>query len=287
MALAVMRLYALGDVWYVTRRCGMRGFTGMHSPRLIDTAGRGATLALLAALLLTGCGNGSPEAGGGDSAAPTGATSAGTTAQPTSPAPDASSASPTTPQSGSPSGSDSELPDDWRPEEPTVLATGQKVPEDYEPATLEHPARNVPKPVMPAEAMEETEAGAQAFMNYRADAQWYSIQTGDTSLIREVTSADCEKCTEQYDAYDSRYANGNWAAGGFEKPTILREAFVKRPDGGYNIPVSVTSSGTIGIDDNKVTARQLPFDESDAFDVYIYRENGVWRYLTSSPRGSL
>ena len=76
----------------------------MHSPRLIATAGRGTTLALLAALLLTGCGNGSPEAGGGDSAAPTGATSAGTTAQPTSPAPDASSASPTTPQSGSPSG---------------------------------------------------------------------------------------------------------------------------------------------------------------------------------------
>lgn len=283
MARAVLRLYALGDVWYVTQRCGTRGFTGMHSPRLIATAGRGTTLALLAALLLTGCGNGSPGAGGGDSAAPTGVTSAGTTAQPTSPAPDASPASPTTPQSGA----DSTLPDDWRPEEPTVLATGQKVPEDYEPATLEHPARNVPKPVMPAEAREETEAGAQAFLNYRADAQWYSIQTGDTSLIREVTSTDCEKCTEQYDAYDSRYANGDWAAGGFEKPTILSDTFVKRPDGGYNIPVSVTSSGTIGIDDNKVTARQLPFDESDAFDVYIYRENGVWRYLTSSPRGSL
>lgn len=287
MARAVLRLYALGDVWYVTQRCGTRGFTGMHSPRLIATAGRGTTLALLAALLLTGCGNGSPGAGGGDSAAPTGVTSAGTTAQPTSPAPDASPASPTTPQSGSPSGSDSALPDDWRPEEPTVLATGQKVPEDYEPATLEHPARNVPKPVMPAEARDETEAGAQAFLNYRADAQWYSIQTGDTSLIREVTSTDCEKCTEQYDAYEAMYAKGNWAAGGFEVPTIVPGSFSQRPDGGYNLPVDVKSSGSVAFVDQAIPRRQLPFAEKDAFDCYIYRDGDRWMYLTGSPRGSL
>ncbi|WP_124035162.1 DUF6318 family protein [Kocuria tytonicola] len=161
------------------------------------------------------------------------------------------------------------------------------MPEDYEPATLEHPARNVPKPVMPAEAKEETEAGAQAFLNYRADAQWYSIQTGDTSLVREVTSTDCAKCTEQFDAYDQIYARGHWAAGGFETQAILPGSFHKRPDGGYNLPVEVTSSGSIAVSEHKIPRRQLPFSERDRFDAYLFHEDGRWTYLTGSPRGSL
>lgn len=287
MARAILRLYALGDVWYVTQRCGTRGFTGMHSPRLIATAGRGTTLALLAALLLTGCGNGSPGAGGGDSAAPTGATSTGTTAQPTSPAPDASPASPTTPQSGSPSGSESALPDDWRPEEPTVLATGQKVPEDYEPATLEHPARNVPKPVMPAEARDETEAGAQAFLNYWLTAQWYAFQTGNTSYAREVTSETCSRCTDQFSRIADSYDSQKWMAGGNETSEFLPNSFRQRPTGEYTIPVEATSSGILVINDHQVVSRQMPYNSANALDVTLMYESGRWIYITASPRGSL
>ncbi len=287
MARAILRLYALGDVWYVTPRCGTRGFTGMHSPRLIATAGRGTTLALLAALLLTGCGNGSPGAGGGDSAAPTGATSTGTTAQPTSPAPDASPASPTTPQSGSPSGSDSALPDDWRPEEPTVLATGQKVPEDYEPATLEHPARNVPKPVMPAEARDETEAGAQAFLDYRLAAQWYAFQTGDTSLIRDVTSSSCSRCADQRTRIERNFGPNRWMVGGYEDAQILPDSFVQRPTGEYTLPIDASSAGVMVIDNGDIVSRQLPYDDENLLDVSLTYGNGRWTYVTASPRGKL
>lgn len=252
-----------------------------------DMKGRctaGVSVAILAAALLTGCG------GGGNSPDDTGSATAGesTSTHPGSPSSSGSdtgsSGTSTTP---APSGSASPLPNDWRPQEPTVLATGQKVPDDYEPATLDHPAKNAPKPVMPDEAKQETEAGAQAFLNYYADAQWYSIQTGDTSLVRPISSVDCQKCTEQYDAYDQIYREGNWAAGGFETGTIIPGSFTKRPDGGYNLPISVKSAGILGIEQGKIVERQAPFDEPDSFDAYLYRENGEWRYLTASPRGEM
>ena len=128
---------------------------------------------------------------------------------------------------------------------------------------------------------------AQAFLNYRADAQWYSIQTGDTSLVMEITSTDCAECLDQYEAYEKMYSEGNWAAGGFETAKIEPHSFTKRPDGGYNLPVRIKSSGATAIVDGKIPRRQLPFDSSEGFDVYLYRENAQWVYLTGSPRGSL
>ncbi|GEC99434.1 hypothetical protein KVA01_15890 [Kocuria varians] len=255
---------------------------GTHRSGSMQRTASGVALAFLAAALVTGCSGGD---GSAESASDGGSPSASASASPSETAsvqPTASGGSTATP-----SGSESPLPDDWRPQEPTVLATGQKVPDDYEPATLEHPARNVPKPVMPEEAKNETEAGAQAFLNYRADAQWYSIQTGDTSLVREVTSTDCEKCTEQFNDFDSIYSSGNWAGGGFEKETLIPNAFTKRQDGGYNLPVKINSLGMIKVTDNHITLRQEPFNLPNRFDTYLYYENGSWMYLTASPRGSL
>lgn len=254
---------------------------GMHHSRSARTRAAVLAVACAGVLTLTGCGGGDePPATGGTSVAASPGTPSGS--PPATPH-DAASAVP----SATAGSSASPLPDDWMPEEPTVLATGQKVPDDYEPATLEHPARNVPRPVMPEAAKAETEEGAQAFLNYRADAQWYSIQTGDTSLVREVTSTDCAKCTEQYNSYDEIYSQGDWAAGGFETPKITPGSFTQRPDGGYNIPVEIKSAGIAGVVNKSLASRQYPYDEPEAFDVYLYRDQDHWMYLTASPRGAL
>ena len=260
----------------------------MRSPRLTTTAGRGAALGVLAVTLLTGCGGGAPQATTPGESEP----SVPATAQPSltpdnARMPSAPSVSPTNEYSAMRDGSESPLPDDWRPEEPTVLATGQKVPDNYEPATLEHPARNVPKPVMPAEAREETEAGSQAFLNYRADAQWYAMQTGDTSLVREVTAPECSSCTEEYDEIDALYGKGGWARGGWEKPTLPDGHLSKRADGGYNLPIEVDSKGMQAIYSSRVTTSQMPFSGADILDVYLDFRDGRWTHVTASPRGSL
>ena len=232
---------------------------------------RGLALATFTALTLSGCGGESTTARDGQSPSAT-------------PSASADAASTPNPQ-GTATGS--ALPEDWRPEEPAVLATGMQVPDDYEPATLEHPARNVPKPVMPAEAAEETEAGAQAFLNYRADAQWYAMQTGDTVPVRNATAPECRNCTEQFDEIEALYRNGGWAAGGWETVKIPEGSFEKRADGGYNLPVSVNSRGSLTFSNSKIGVKQEPYKGADILDIYIDFRDGKWTHVTASPRGSL
>lgn len=258
---------------------------GIHDVAARSRRATGVSAAVLAAVLLTGC------TGGGNVPEET-ATASSNSLSPSH----ASASAESTANTGSddtstttpaPSGSENPLPDDWRPQEPTVLATGQKIPNDYEPATLAHPARNVPKPVMPEEAKQETEAGAQAFLNYRADAQWYAMQTGDTTVVREVTAIECENCIKQFDDIDSLYSEGGWAMGGWEKLTLPDGSFTKRADGGYNLPVSIDSRGFKTIEKHEARVLQEPFAGTGILDVYIDYRQGQWNYLTASPRGSL
>lgn len=236
-----------------------------------------ASLAALAlGLTLAGCGNSNdPEPG--DTAT---STSADGGSSPTvSETGDGSSDSPSSSPDPSASG-------DWWPEQPETMATGQEFPDDFEPATLEHPARNVPKPVMPEEAKQETEAGAQAFLDYRTDAVWYAFQTGDTSLVRAVTSNTCERCLDQFNRIDNIYSNDDWIAGGYEKATILPDSFLKAPDGIYSVPVNLESSGVKTVEGGELTSQQHPFETDEGFNGNIDFRDGLWMYITASPRSS-
>ena len=231
--------------------------------------------ASLAALLLAGC-----LAGCGSGQSTTPGPSATVTSDPS--VSRAHDATPTGAASPNPSASG-----DWWPEHPKTMATGQKFPEDYEPATLEHPARNVPKPQFPEAAKQETEEGAQAFLDYHSDAQWYSLQTGNTSLVREITSPSCEVCARQFDETEEVYRLGFWAVGGLEKLKIIPGSFHKGSNGVYTIPVHVDDAGVKIIEHNRVAIEQEPIRSTDEIDVTLDHKNGEWIYITASPRGEL
>lgn len=232
-----------------------------------------ASLAALAlGLTLAGC-NDTPDPEPEDTATSAGGSS--------SPSPEASGGGASDSQSSSP---DPSASGDWWPEQPETMATGQEFPDDYEPATLEHPARNVPKPVMPEEAKQETEAGAQAFLDYRTDAVWYAFQTGDTSLVREVTAESCEQCFGQFDSIDNVYSKGGWMAGGYERSEILPDSFVRGSNGIYTLPVDAESSGVKSVEDRRLILQQRPFETDEGFNVNIDFRDDVWTYITGSPR---
>ncbi|GAA2123117.1 DUF6318 family protein [Kocuria atrinae] len=235
-----------------------------------------ASLAALAlGLTLAGC-NDTPDPEPEDTATSAGGSS--------SSSPEASDGGASDSQSSSP---DPSASGDWWPEQPEKMATGQEFPDDYEPATLEHPARNVPKPVMPEEAKQETEAGAQAFLDYRTDAQWYLMQTGDASLVRKVTSNSCEACERQFTQTEDVYSSGHWVAGGLETYQVISDSFLKSENGTYTVPVGVNNRGAKIIENNDVAIEQKPIRSMDDLDVSLIFENGGWLYITASPRGSL
>lgn len=187
------------------------------------------------------------------------------------------SASHSSPSGPSPSG-------DWWPKQPETMATGQKIPENYEPASAEHPARNVPKPTFPEAAEHETKAGAQAFLDYRTDAVWYAFQTGDTSLAREVTVTACETCERDFKRIEAVYSQGGWLAGGYEDSDILDGPFKPVIGGIYSLPVKLDSSGVKEMKNGKTVSEQEPFVTDDQFNGNIDFRGGKWNFVTASPR---
>lgn len=84
---------------------------------------------------------------------------------------------------------------------------------EYQPATSEHPARNVPVPVMPEAAKEESFEVAKAFMRYWTDCMNYLVQTGDSSHIRNITNSDNEAHLGDYEIYSQTYRDKKWIEG--------------------------------------------------------------------------
>ena len=165
------------------------------------------------------------------------------------------------------------------PSEPGPDAT----PADYVPASLDGPAQNVPEPVMPDLAREESRDGAQAFLDYWSDAMWYANQTGDTSYIREVVNEACEICSDQFAVIEDVYAEGAWFIGGRENITLQESTLSTAADGIYK-PIALSDSEGIKlVEDGEVTYEAHPrTGTGDPFPVYLDYKNGEWIYITAA-----
>ena len=131
--------------------------------------------AVAGALLLAGCSSGG---------APSGTTT--TTATPTVSAPASPSESP------SPVGS-------------TAGA--------YKPADAKGRAENVPVPVMPAAARENTKEGLEAFIAYYYAVKNYANETGDIATLSNLSSPECAACNRLLKGTTDSYVDGRWMAG--------------------------------------------------------------------------
>ncbi len=119
-------------------------------------------------------------------------------------------ASPTTP-SPTPSSSESESPGSaFAPDlsEPTPPAG------DYEEATAEHPAKNVPIPVLDEAAQKEDDAGVLATVKYYVESQDFVKQTGNGKPLSKIVTDECRACM-QYAASANflTYSKGSWYVG--------------------------------------------------------------------------
>ncbi|MGO4250312.1 DUF6318 family protein [Paenarthrobacter sp. RAF54_2] len=148
---------------------------------------RGAVFGLTAALLLTGCQGGPP--GGSPS----------------------ESSSTTTPTSGvlSPGPSATE-------------SSGRATPAAaYRPADAKGKAQNVPVPVIPALAKENSKAGLEAFIRYWFQLFSYAYETGETTGVTEHSSRTCVLCEHLVKSINANHTDNRWLVGGsFQTPVV-------------------------------------------------------------------
>lgn len=150
------------------------------------------------------------------------------------------------------------------------------------PASLDGPAQNVPKPVMPELAKQESKEGAQAFLDYWSDAKWYAYETGDSSLVRDITSPHCEACVAEFDDLEEIYAEGMWTVGGRDSITILDAELVEAPDEVYKPMVQYSREDGQLVKKGKVK-RRAAGEPNDPSLVYIDYTDTGWVYITLAP----
>lgn len=208
--------------------------------------------AVLAVLLATGCGGGDDDAAASPSSA----------ASPAAPA-SASVAAPVSP-------------------EPSAAPGEAATSAEYVPASLEAPAQNVPKPVMPELAKEESRDGAQAFLDYWSDAMWYAYQTGDTSYAREITSEHCAACVMELDDVASVYEEGNWMAGGRPAIELQNNSLIRANDGIYKPLAKYSGEGGILFEDSS-PVQEVSASIEESTLVYLDYVDNRWIYITMAP----
>ncbi|MHA7194903.1 DUF6318 family protein [Paenarthrobacter nitroguajacolicus] len=103
---------------------------------------------------------------------------------------------------------------------PEASAT-PSAPAVYRPADAQGKAQNVPVPVMPELAKENSKAGLEAFIGYWFQLLSYAYETGDTARAKDLSSESCLLCADLLSGVATNYTEGRWLVGGkYQTPVI-------------------------------------------------------------------
>ena len=103
----------------------------------------------------------------------------------------------------------------------------------YKSATAEGPAENVPLPVMPELAKQESKEGLEAFAVYWYVLANYGYETGDLGPIREISGEECRSCSSYFRVVEGGYRDGDWMVGAKVTMQDVSSNFVRTDQGYY------------------------------------------------------
>ena len=113
----------------------------------------------------------------------------------------------------------------------------------YKPASVKGPAENVPLPVMPELAREESREGLEAFAAYWYELANYGYATGDVEPVRAVSGETCVTCENYYKTLAKGYVDDDWMAGSqvqVQDVTTPSYDFVPTADGYFQAIITIT-----------------------------------------------
>ncbi len=110
---------------------------------------------------------------------------------------------------------------------PAASATPDSPPTSavYKPADAKGRAENVPVPVMPELAKENSKAGLEAFIGYWYATLSYAYETGTTEKLMPLSSPTCALCTSLRKGIEASWKDGKWIAGATIRSATVEAAF--------------------------------------------------------------
>ncbi|WP_404593363.1 DUF6318 family protein [Paenarthrobacter histidinolovorans] len=95
----------------------------------------------------------------------------------------------------------------------------------YKPADASGKAQNVPVPVMPELARENSKAGLEAFIGYWYATMSYAYETGETKHLLPLSSPTCALCASLKKGIEAGWQEGRWIKGGTIRSAAIETDF--------------------------------------------------------------
>ncbi|WP_394252201.1 DUF6318 family protein [Arthrobacter pityocampae] len=164
-------------------------------------------------------------------------------------------------------------------------STASAAPEPS-PASSAGPATNIPVPVKPALADENSPEGLEAFTAYWLELFSYGYETNDWAPFEAVTDPGCRTCTQTQQVVMDFHASGGWMSGGRFKILDFGTEFRTNTSGSIQSLVRYQQDDLIYYesDGNQSQGEAPEASVNITFSIY---EEGAWLLLDfGSPEGT-
>lgn len=146
----------------------------------------------------------------------------------------------------------------------------------YKPADAKGRAQNVPVPVLPEAAKAKTKEGLEAFARYWFQLLSYGYETGDTSRLSVLTSAECESCEHAKKVISGWHSDGRWLVGGQVTTPSVSTTFRLARDGNYQVAMQISQQGISYYNPDGTLSSKDPKPEDSGNLMLAVFKNGSW-----------
>ncbi|MFF1831909.1 DUF6318 family protein [Paenarthrobacter sp. NPDC058040] len=145
----------------------------------------------------------------------------------------------------------------------------------YKPADANGKAQNVPVPMMPALAKENSKEGLEAFIRYWFQLLSYAYETGDGHAAKDLSAVECVLCSDLLSAVATNYTDNRWLVGGqYETPVI---EVLWQPHGNQqSAKVQVLQQEIVYMNSDGSQGRAPTSATNDGAAFFANFSNGIW-----------
>ncbi|WP_146065581.1 DUF6318 family protein [Arthrobacter pityocampae] len=180
----------------------------------------------------------------------------------------------------------SEPPSSQAPATSEPTTTPSVAPEPS-PASSAGPATNIPVPVKPALADENSPEGLEAFTAYWLELFSYGYETNDWAPFEAVTDPGCRTCENLKAEVQKHYESGGWIDGGGISLNSTNTEFVENTTGSINSFIDITQNEILYFDSSGIEVKGSKKTEPVLGVSIAYWEVDHWVMLDfGSPEGS-
>ncbi|MFJ4210963.1 DUF6318 family protein [Paenarthrobacter sp. NPDC089675] len=146
----------------------------------------------------------------------------------------------------------------------------------YKPADANGKAQNVPVPVMPELAKENSKAGLEAFIRYWYATYSYALETGDLKVWSSQTDMTIPAAQAHKESVELNYIEGRWIVGGRLQIPSIEVAWPSKAADSTTAKVQVIQEAIQYFDSSGVKGQKDSPPTNTADAVFAAFQNGSW-----------